>query len=201
MLTNRTNISEKVAVVMAGHKTDVQISLEGPDAQRHDYVRGPSGFVKAIAGYKTLRAAGLTVFFQTVLSSRTAPWIEEFFSLAAGMNSAAMNFTRFVPQGRGKSFLETAGERPLLGVELRAAYSAILVASRKTGVPAGTNLPLFVLISPELGAHGKFGFQGLVVDYKGNLKVSSRADFRLGNVLETGMEELFLHHPLGLSIS
>ncbi len=54
----------------------------------------------------------------------------------------------------------------------------------------------FALLSPDLGAHGKFGFQGLVVDHRGCLKVGSRADFRLGSILETGLEELFLRHPL-----
>lgn len=196
VLTNGTNITPDIASIITSHKAGVQISIEGPDAVRHDYVRGPGNFVRAMAGCKTLRDSGVSVIFQTVLSNRTAPWVPELFALAAERDAAAMNFTRFIQQGRGKSFSETAGEQPLLGAALKEAYTAILSASSKTGIPTGTNQPLFVLISPEHGAHGKFGFQGLVVDYKGNLKVSSRADFRLGSILESGMEELFLRHPV-----
>jgi MoaA/NifB/PqqE/SkfB family radical SAM enzyme len=196
VLTNGTRVSEKSLSVMAEHKTDVQVSLDGPDALRHDFVRGAGGFDAAISGFKAMKNIGLPVTFQAVLSSRSAKWIEEYFEVARTMNAAAMNFTRFVPQGRGKDLCEANEEHPLYGTELRDAYTNIRAASMRTGIPTGTNLPLFALISPELGAHGKFGFQGLVVDYRGNLKVSSRADFRLGNVLESGMEELFLRHPL-----
>ena len=196
VLTNGTNITDRVAADIAAHKADVQISLEGPDAARHDYVRGAGSFARAMAGYAALKTAGLKITLQTVLSNRTAPWIEQFFELAAKQDAAAMNFTRFVPQGTGKNFHETCDEKPLLGLPLRDSYIAIVAASKKTGIPTGTNLPLFVLISPELGAHGKFGFQGLVVDYKGNLKVTSRTDYRLGNILQSGIEDLFLHHPL-----
>jgi radical SAM protein with 4Fe4S-binding SPASM domain len=196
VLTNGTNISDHVASLLTAHKADVQISLEGPDAERNDFVRGNGSFARAIEGFRKVQAEGLNVTFQAVLSNRTGAWIAEFFELAAKQNAAAMNFTRFVPQGQGKAFSETGGDQPLLGQWLRDAYGTILADSKKTGVPTGTNLPLFVLISPELGAHGKFGFQGLVVDYKGNLKVTSRADFRLGNVLKGGLEELFMRHPL-----
>ena len=196
ILTNGTIISEETSSVMIKHKVDVQISLDGPDSARHNFIRGAGKFDKALEGYRTLREAGLNITFQTVLSNRTAQWITEFFELALKMNAGAMNFTRFVPQGKGKNLCETSGERPLAGAELKATYKSILAASKKSGIPTGTNLPLFVLISPELGAHGKFGFQGLVVDHQGNLKVSSRADFRLGNILSAGLEQLFLRHPL-----
>lgn len=196
VLTNGTSITDSVADAVTKHKADVQISLEGPDAERHDYVRGAGSFTKAMAGYAILKNAGIKITLQTVLSSRTAPWIEQFFELAERQAAAAMNFTRFIPQGTGKTFHENCDEKPLLGLPLRDSYTTIIAASKRTGIPTGTNLPLFVLISPELGAHGKFGFQGLVVDYKGNLKVTSRADYLLGNILQSGIEDLFLHHPL-----
>lgn len=107
-----------------------------------------------------------------------------------------MNFTRFIPQGKGISLKNSGEDRPLAGLELRDAYAAILSASAETGLSTGTSGPLFALISPKLGAHGKFGFQGLVIDYRGNLKVSSRTDFRLGSILETSLEKLFLEHPV-----
>ena len=47
---------------------------------------------------------------------------------------------------------------------------------------------------PEARAR-QIRFQGLVIDYQKS-KVSSRTDFRLGKILESGLEELFLRHPI-----
>lgn len=196
VLTNGTAMPEAAVAAIVGHKADVQISIDGPDAERHDAIRGAGSFEKAVRGYRELRSRGVRVVFQAVLSHKTAPWIDEFFETAAALKAPAMNFTRFVAQGRGKALTESKGDRPLTGYELRDAYVKILSAAHRTGVFTGTGLPLFVLIKPELGAHGKAGFQGVVVDSQGWLKVTSRADFRLGNVVKDGLEKLFLDHPL-----
>lgn len=196
VLTNGVCISPQKIGEFARYKTDVQISIDGPDAEKHDHVRGQGNFKRVMDGVKNFRNAGITPTFQAVLSFRTSPWITDFFELAGAAGAAAMNFTRFIAQGKGKCLSASGGDRPLNEVELKEAYSMILAASRKSGIPTNTNLPLMALISPELGAHGKFGFQGLVIDFRGNLKVSSRADFRLGNVFESGLEELFLRHPV-----
>ncbi|OGR63021.1 MAG: hypothetical protein A2X31_00465 [Elusimicrobia bacterium GWB2_63_22] len=196
VITNGTTISAKTAAELRSHGANVQISLDGPDAERNDMIRGSGSYLKAMAGVETLRAAGILPSFQAVLSFRTGPWIGEFFEAAARLKASAMNFTRFVPQGRGKELVSNNTDRALAGLELRDAYVKILKESRKSGVATGTNLPLFVLVDPALGAHGKTGFQGVVVDYRGNLKLTSRADFRLGNILEDGLENLFLNHPV-----
>ena len=196
VLTNGTNLTDKIVAELVRYKAGVQISIDGPDSERHDNIRGAGNFEKAVKGLKALQNAGLNATFQTVLSNRTAPWIQDFFETARRMKAAAMNFTRFVPQGKGKDFYENGGDSPLMGLDLKKAYSGILSFSQKSGISTATNLPLVTLISPELGAHGKFGFQGLIIDYQGNLKVSSRTDFRLGNIFKTGLGELFLRHPI-----
>jgi radical SAM protein with 4Fe4S-binding SPASM domain len=196
IITNGTALSEKIISKISLHRVDVQISLDGPDAERHDIIRGVGSYNKMMAGYSALKNAGINPIFQAVLSHRTSPWIADFFQTAAALKASAMSFTRFVPQGRGKSLQTLGDDRPLAGLELRDAYAAIIKASSVARIDTGTNKPLFVLISPELGAHGKSGFQGLVIDYQGNLKISSRTDFKLGNILESGLEELFLRHPV-----
>lgn len=196
VLTNGTNLNDKILSYLIRYNIDVQISIDGPDSERHDYIRGPGNFKKAIKGLKALQGVALNATFQAVLSTRTASWIRDFLETAKSEKAAAMNFARFVPQGKGKTLYETGVEQPLAGPSLKEAYHTIAAAAREYGIQTGTSIPLFALISPELGAHGKFGFQGLVIDYRGNLKVSSRADFRLGNILESGLEELFLRHPV-----
>lgn len=194
VLTNGTSLTGAVVSAMKCLGADAQISVDGPDAARHDIVRGRSNFDRAMKGVQLFNKAGVVVRLQAVLSKKTAPWIPEFFDMAVNAGAAAMNFTRFVSQGKGKALQETGEDSTLTAPELRAAYQEILAFSKKTSVPTATNLPLFALLSPDLGAHGKAGFQGLIVDCHGNLKVTSRADFKLGNILEQGLESLFLDH-------
>ena len=196
VITNGTALSEKIVSVLKAHGASVQISLDGPDAERHDLIRGAGSFARMMEGRKLLLDVGIAPTFQAVLSLRTMPWIGDFFKTAGRLKVPAMSFARFVPQGRGKALAESEADRPLIGFELRDAYAKILAESRRSGVSTGTNLPLFVLLDPALGAHGKTGFQGLVVDHSGNLKLTSRADFKLGNILDDGLEDLFLNHPV-----
>ena len=196
VLTNGTSLSAAVVSAMKRYDVITQISVDGPDAVRHDVIRGAGNFERAVKGIQSLNNSGVAVQLQAVLSKNTAAWIPEFFNTAADAGAAAMNFTRFVPQGKGKALQETGEDSALTALELRAAYQEILALSRKTSIPTATTLPLFILLSPELGAHGKAGFQGLIIDCHGNLKVTSRADFKLGNILEQGLENLFLNHPI-----
>ena len=196
VLSNGTALGENVVREIAAVGAKVQLSLEGPDAASHEFVRGRGSFDKTILGLRKLQDAGIYVTLQAVLSRRTAPMVDAFFELASDLDVSGMNFARFVPQGRGLDYQLSGDDGPLYKNELKDAYSSILAASRRTGVYTSTNLPLFVLISPELGMHSRAGFQGLVIDHKGNLKVSSRTDFILGNVADSGLADLFLRHPV-----
>lgn len=196
VLTNATRLSEGFVAEFKRYNADFQISLDGPDRGRHDLIRGAGSFDQALAGLENLQRADMNATFLATLSYRTSFWIKDFFDVAARTRVSSMNFTRFISQGNGKKLEESSEDRPLTPHELRQAYHAILESAKRTGVSTSTNGPLYHLIDPGLGANGKLGFQGLVIDYKGNLKVTSRTDFRLGNILEEGLENLFLKHPV-----
>lgn len=172
-----------------------QISLDGPDRERHDALRGAGSFQAAINGLKNLKEAGQSANFLATLSKRSSAWIDEYFATALENEAAAMNFVRFISQGAGRRMVDSGNDRPLHPTELRSAYASIVQASSSSGVRTNTDHPLYCLIDPTLGSPGLMGFQGIVVDYKGNLKVSSRTEPTLGNILESGLEELFLQHP------
>ncbi|MDE2292842.1 MAG: radical SAM protein, partial [Elusimicrobia bacterium] len=196
VLTNGTRLTPDFVRRLAPYNAGFQISLDGPDADRHDVIRGPGSFAAAMRGLEALQQDGPNAIFQATLSRRTAPWVGDFFQTARRAGIERMNFTRFVAQGNGKRLADGRLDRALAANELRAAYEDILACSARAGVPTNTELPLFRLLGEDLGANGKVGFQGVIIDYRGNLKVTSRADFRLGNILEEGLESLFLRHPL-----
>jgi AdoMet-dependent heme synthase len=196
ILTNGTTIREPFLDWISAFKVDFQVSFDGPDSERHNSVRGVRAFERSVAGVKRLRAANSHVVLLSILSKRTSPWISEFFELAKSLDVQSMNFTRLIAEGTGRKLVEDGQDRPLIGSELRDAYLEILSQSRKAGIPTKTSGPLWTLIEKGLGGPSDFGFDGLVIDYKGNLKVSSRTPFVLGSVLEHGLAKLFLEHPV-----
>lgn len=196
VLTNATRLNPEFAGRLSRLNVDFQISLDGPDSRRHDLIRGAGNFDQAMTGLGCLQDAGMNAAFLATLSHRNSFWIADFFETAARVRAERMSFTRFISQGSGRRLEERLEDRPLAPAELREAYRTILESSKRSGVATKTSTSLYHLLDPNLGAHGKSGFQGVVIDYQGNLKVSSRTNFKLGNVRVDGLENLFLRHPI-----
>lgn len=191
VLTNGTLVTDQLINDLSAFNVCFQVSLDGPNSKDHDFVRGKGSFSKAVSGIEKLTDKGFEVSVLTVLSQRTLPLISQFFELAKGLPIESINFTRLIAEGNGKCYVETGEDSPLPPLKLKDAYTQIVHNSRVSKIKTNTNSPLYHLIDANLGGNGKFGFQGLVVDYQGNLKVSSRANFVLGNVLKDGIDGLF----------
>jgi radical SAM protein with 4Fe4S-binding SPASM domain len=196
ILTNGTVIRRDLVEIFRHINLRFQVSLDGPDPLRHDEIRGAGNFDKSVRGIRELIENGFEVSVLSILSKKTSAWIGDFFELSKNLGVNAMNFTRFIPEGYGKTLFSSGQDSPLSPVELRDAMQGILYHSIQTGVSTNTNQPLFHLLDDRLGRQNMAGFQGLIVDYRGNLKFSSRSNYLLGNIFEQGLEPLFLHHPL-----
>ena len=200
ILTNGTRFDEKVLSFLKNFNIKFQISIDGPSPDSHDKFRGKGNFEKSMNGIKMAKKYRFDTTLLSVLSKKTAPMIPEYFQMAKEIKVNSMNFTRLIPQGYGKNWVQSGQDDVLLGGDLKLAMEEIINNSIKYGVKTNTNKPLYHLIHPSLGANGQFGFQSLIVDYKGYLKVSSRADYILGHVLKEGMADLFLNHPVMTSL-
>lgn len=196
ILTNGTRLSDGLLVQLKKFNVEFQISLDGPDIGRHDEIRGIGNFTKAADSVLRARAMGFDVFLLAILSKKTSAWIEDFFWMAKRLGANKMNFTRFIIQGSGAELEASGIDRALYPSELRDTMNIIWTKSKQIGVRTNTDQALFNLIDPSLGANEKYGFQGLVIDYKGNLKISSRADAVIGNVLSDGLENLFFNNAV-----
>lgn len=191
ILTNGTRLTDSLLAQLNEFNVEFQISLDGPDATRHDEIRGAGNFEKAASAARRARLQGFDVFLLAILSKKTSPWIEDFFSVATVLGAKQMNFTRFISQGVGAELEHSGRDRALYPEELKNALTNIWRVSQKSQMKTNTDQALFNLIDPTLGGSEKYGFQGIVIDYKGNLKVSSRANYIIGNVLTEGLEYLF----------
>jgi radical SAM protein with 4Fe4S-binding SPASM domain len=200
ILTNGTLITETTASKLQAYsQVRFQVSLDGPDSNRHDQIRGAGNFEKALRGIRVLREHRLTVNVLSVLSAKTAPWMEDFFRLAVVEGFDSMNFIRFVPEGYGRRLLEASEDQPLIGFKLKAAMENIIRLMAKYGVRSHIQAPLYELVAPGLGRSGRF-WESIVVDYQGFVIASSRSKLRLGHALHDGLEKVFAESEIFKSL-
>ena len=200
VLSNGTLLASAMTLKLKSYSNlKFQISLDGPDAVRHDMIRGRGNFEKAMAGIRLLQSHSFEVNVLSVLTQKTAAWMEDFFKLAQLENFNSMNFVRFVPEGYGRKLLETTEDQPLLGTELKIAYQKLIHLMIKYQVSSKTQAPLFDLLIPGAGRSGRY-WESIVVDYQGYVIASSRSKLRLGHAIADGLENIFFNHPIYQSL-
>ena len=119
--SNGTLITPEMAREFKSFNMNLQISLDGPDAERNDIIRGKGNFDKAMAGCRELGENGVPFYHQAVLSHRTLPWIADFFEMAKKTGATDMNFTRLIMEGYAKELPICGKDSPLIGWELKKA--------------------------------------------------------------------------------
>jgi MoaA/NifB/PqqE/SkfB family radical SAM enzyme len=172
-----------------------QVSIDGADEKSHDAIRGFGSFASALDGIRRFQSLGYGVELLAVLSKKSSATIQEFFDLAASLGVSAMGFARFIVEGQAKQLTLSGTDRVLTPLELKSAYTEILVQSARTKVKTGTRSPLMHLLHPKLGASPRFA-EAIVVSYQGKMLASSRSRLELGDVLTEGLESLYLNHPI-----
>lgn len=100
--TNGSGIDAEVAEQLAeSDYVDVQISIDGADADTNDHVRGEGSFATAIQAMEHLQAAGFEGFkISVVMTRHNIPQVDEFKAMADHFG-AQLRLTRFRPSGRG----------------------------------------------------------------------------------------------------
>jgi molybdenum cofactor biosynthesis enzyme MoaA len=133
--TNGTHLARR-AEALAGRVDAVRVSLDGPDAGRHDRWRGARSFDRAVAGIRAAVAHGIPTQIQTVLLRSTArtsarPMIE----LAAAHGVHGVTFLQMLPLGEGAALADTEQltdhEARSLLAELPTADVAVRLRTRE----------------------------------------------------------------------
>ena len=110
MATNATLIDDDVArrlrrcgVVIAA------VSLDGFDAETHDFVRGQSGaFESALEGMRALRRAGILLHVNITAMEYNLEQIEPLMALVEELGTGILLMYQLVPVGRGRGIGEAA---------------------------------------------------------------------------------------------
>jgi radical SAM protein with 4Fe4S-binding SPASM domain len=109
LATNGTIMDDKVAqrVVDVGFKR-VSMSFDGPTPAIHDQFRGIDGaFESSIAGFKLLRAAGMSMQINTTVAQHNYKHLDEMYQLALDLGADALHIFMLVPVGCGMSLSES----------------------------------------------------------------------------------------------
>lgn len=104
MSPNGTLITEAVAREMAtAGIARVSVSIDGPDASRHDAVRGvPGAFDAAMEGLAACRATGIGFQLNTTVMRQNLEDLSAIHQLAVNLGAEAWHVFMLVPTGRGK---------------------------------------------------------------------------------------------------
>ena len=108
LATNGTLVTKHVARMIADSGVQrVAISLDGADALTHDTFRGiPGAFDAAIAGFRNLKALGLSVQINTTIASHNAHQLPAVLELAKSIGADALHTFLLVPVGCGVDIAE-----------------------------------------------------------------------------------------------
>ncbi len=104
ILTNAMLFDEKKIAALEkvkGPKLILQVSLEGPNAEIHDKLRGQGSFVKAVEGIKRLIDIGITPIVSTAISKFNEKHIMETSKFLSGLGIKEHNLLWMHAKGRG----------------------------------------------------------------------------------------------------
>ncbi|MBI5544429.1 MAG: radical SAM protein [Deltaproteobacteria bacterium] len=108
--TNGTLLEDDaVLATLAGHRVEVQVSIDGPTAEEHDAVRGAGVFAQATSAVRRLAAAGVRTIVSMVYTRRSAVRFEPLLDLARSLGA---HEARFIPLRRIGAGLACAEDAP-----------------------------------------------------------------------------------------
>jgi radical SAM protein with 4Fe4S-binding SPASM domain len=103
--TNATLITPRIADMLGGLRPYIQISLDGPDPETHDGIRGKGTFALTVAGIRGLQQAGLAehLILSMTLMSANISRAPEMIDFAASLGIPKVRFLPLHRQGRAIS--------------------------------------------------------------------------------------------------
>jgi radical SAM protein with 4Fe4S-binding SPASM domain len=197
LITNgiRCHDKEFVGRLVEAGLNSAQVSIEGPDAETHDYIVGiPGAFVKTVQGIKNLRETDIYTHCNTTICRPNLDKLEALVDFHAD----ELKLTYF-----SMNMVIYTGTAAKLQEELQVKYSEIKdivkrvrKRANKKGIQfvwyAPTPVCLFNPIAHGLGAKSCACCDGLLsVDAEGGILPCSSFSEPVGNLLREGFEKVW----------
>jgi radical SAM protein with 4Fe4S-binding SPASM domain len=110
LATNAALIDDEVARDLRRYGVAIgAVSLDGFDAETHDYVRGqPGAFEAAMRGIRALRRAGIPLHINITAMEYNLDQLEPLMALVDELGAAILIMYQLVPVGRGRGIEDAA---------------------------------------------------------------------------------------------
>lgn len=114
LATNGTLVDQNMAQhIVSAVFQRVSMSFDGPDAATHDQFRAIHGaFDAAVAGFKLLRAAGVSMQINTTIAQHNYARLDDMYKLALDLGADALHVFMLVPVGCGLELSESVMLNP-----------------------------------------------------------------------------------------
>ncbi len=140
--TNGLLCTPQLAEAMATLKRPlISVSLDGQDAETHDWIRGIKGsFDAAVKGIQNLVNAGIKPQIILTVMKQNAGQLEGLVQLADNLGAESVKFNILQPTGRGEK-MDTQGETLTLQELLKLGNDVSNTLAKSTGLKLHFDLP------------------------------------------------------------
>lgn len=211
--TNATTITEDIARNMQEHGiTRMSVSLDFPDAERHDAFRGQkSAYDDAVRGIKLAQQHGVGVQINTTVTKQNAEVLDEMHGLAKDLGAVAFHPFLLVPTGRGENLRDIE----LTPEEYEEVLTWAYYKSKTSPLHfKPTDAPQYYRIAhqkareegsrvtaEEYGTEAMTrgclgGITFVFISHTGDMQPCGYFDMQLGNVKETPFSEIWTNSPV-----
>ena len=179
ILTNGVYFSDELMQTIIDTKPTVQISIDGINRDKHDYIRGKGNYDKAINNIKKLVKNGITVFVHYVISKYTVPITWEFIEDMERLGVKQITFSRDVPIGfSDKSIMIGKQEMKALFDQLNRYSNRLRSKNSLTSI--NTSRPLWAIY--DKSGRCPVGLQTLTILHDGTVYPCRRLPIKIGNI-------------------
>jgi SynChlorMet cassette radical SAM/SPASM protein ScmF len=206
--TNATRCTPELAGEIAAGKAFVSVSLDGVDADTHEWVRGiPGCFELALQGLRNLVAAGLRPQIIMTVMRHNARQVEAMVGFAEALGAGSVKYNILQPTARGER-LHEAGDALSIAELIALGRRVEMELSRSTPLQLFFDVPPAFCALSRLASNDGCGVCGV----KGILGVLPGGQYALCGIGEAvpelvfgmagqqSLRELWSGHPVLLAL-
>jgi radical SAM protein with 4Fe4S-binding SPASM domain len=165
----------------------VQLSLESPDEEENDSIRGPGSYSTTVDAIQRLKTGGIHVSIMMTISRLNYRSVPRMIEFAATLGVDALAVERFIPEGSGKQLREYVLTRDEVREVYALLYERGLQEKRLRVLMYRPLFALFDCMNPTVGAMCSAGVNALTIMNDGTLYPCRRLPISIGNVLTDGL--------------
>lgn len=177
----------------------IRISIDGVDAEEHDFLRNKIGaYEKAIESIKLMLKAGCNVGVVTCVSKHNFSQLDDMAQMISELGVRKWFLPLLSPSGRGKNISDMA----LDPLEVRDFIIRISDYKEKYGLQIGVDLPYAVMLHDTnkkdsfIFGNCAAGYTQIMIFPNGNISPCFAMKMKCGNIRENALSDIWLNNEV-----